>query len=79
MTTTTILSDLTVLSGDQLATAWTIFDDRARAAQTSCGRTRAMNARERVGDEVSRRGFVIRRLTDGRFGCGRASDFEPIR
>lgn len=76
MTNTAALASL---SYDRLGSLYGIFNQQAFDATTSTGRTRAMNARGRVGEEASRRGAVIRRSWEGVYMCGPASHFEPIR
>lgn len=87
MSITTALGQLDTLSWDQLAIAYRILNTRALDARTSTGRTRAMNARERVADEVSRRGLVIRSNRHNSISLpeaevvymvGRLADFTPI-
>lgn len=80
--TTLYTANLASLSADQLATAFGLLDDQAREAHSASARSRAMNRREAVADEASRRGFVIRCTRDTdlgnpRFMCGRSADFEP--
>lgn len=78
MTTTQALAQLPTLSYDILGALYGALDARARAATTYTGRTRAMNARERVGNEVSARGAVIRKAADGTYMVGLVSHFTPI-
>jgi hypothetical protein len=83
MTTTrlprNLISLLPTLTWDQLAMAYDILNDRAVAASVqSVACSRAMALRDRVSDEVSRRGCVIRRAA---VGCpamvGYPADFVP--
>lgn len=83
MTTTQLLANPDALTADQLALAFGHLDAKAREARSASARSRAMNLRESIADEASRRGLVIRcnRLddfSDPRFMCGRPSDFAPM-
>lgn len=73
---------------DVLAALWGHFDAKAIAATSPSARGRFRAARERVGDEVSRRGLVIRSNRYGnidmpasevRYMVGRPEHFQPIR
>lgn len=75
-------ADLSTFSADQLAIAFGLLDGKARVAASESARSRAMNRREAVADEATRRGFVIRctrndDLSDPHFMCGRPADFAP--
>lgn len=78
MTPTTALANLNTLTWDQLGSLYTILNGRALAATTNTGRTRAMNARERVANEASRRGCVARKSYSGSYMVGPASHFQAI-
>lgn len=65
---------------DQLAAAYTIAAERALAAPVgSIARARAVALRERIGNEASRRGLLVRKSFTGSYVVGPASWFEPIR
>lgn len=80
MTNTQFISaaNLPNLTFDQLAAAWAFCAGSVLAAETGTARTRAMNSRERVGNEVSRRGAVIRRLADGTYSCDYLASFDAV-
>lgn len=72
-------ANLPTFSFDQLGTAYTIAAARALAAdRQSVACSRAMALRERVANEASRRGAVIRKMADGGYACGRSADFNPM-
>jgi hypothetical protein len=71
-------TDLSVLAADTLGVAYGIFNARALAAESVHAAGRALAARDRIAAEVSRRGFMVRRLSDGSYYAGPPSHFEPI-
>lgn len=73
-----LASLLPTLGFDGLAALWGDYQTRAVAAPSARVATMWARRREAVGNEVHRRGLLIRPSIYGGYNVGRPADFEPI-